>query len=367
MKNKVTIRQASMLVFLAVISMKFLLMPATMSKYADRDIYFAVFLGLAIDFVTLIIYLQTAKKYPNKTFYDIMSDHFGIIFTKVIYFLLAIIFFFKALFVIKATHAYFLDTLYDEFDWWLYVIPIIIFLAFVLKKNFRALGRTCEICILIIFVAIIICLILPIGNIELINVFPILNNGLEPVFSGWVRCSYGFGDYLIVLLLMGNIKKSANLNKIAYYAVLAIILITTFFFEFVALFGDMSTKQQLAISDISVHAQLPNTLGRIDWLIIFLWSVTLLLTCAILVFASKKCLDVVIGKKMISNVIVLISIFAMILLLYLNLALLIEIVTSIYYIVFSMTIYLGIPILLILCRVIDFARKPKGKVRYEVA
>ena len=95
MKNKVTIRQASMLVFLAVISMKFLLMPATMSKYAGKDIYFAVFLGLAVDFVTLIIYLQTAKKYPNKTFYEIMSSHFGTIFTKIIYFLLAVIFFFN--------------------------------------------------------------------------------------------------------------------------------------------------------------------------------------------------------------------------------------------------------------------------------
>lgn len=368
--KKVTSRQTAMIVFLSVISMKFLLMPATMSKYAGRNIYFSVFLGLFLDFLTLLVYLWVDRKYPNQTFYNILQSHFGTIFSKLVYMLLAVVFFVKGLFVVKATHSYFLDTLYDDFEWWLFVIPLIIFLYYVLKKNWQVLGRTCEICIVIIFLAIIICLILPINSFEIINVLPILNNGLGEVFEGLIRCSYGFGDYLILLLLLGNIESNGKkMSRLVYYSLVAIVLITVYFFEFVALFGDIAVNQDLAISDVSVHAQLPNTLGRIDWLIIFLWSFTLILTCAVLFFASKTCIVEVIGhkQKWLANILVVGGVVAMIFALYLNLALLIKIVTSVYYIVFSLTIYWGIPILLLLCILIDKIKQSKGKVRYENA
>ena len=63
------------------------------------------------------------------------------------------------------------------------------------------------------------------------------------------------------------------------------------------IFGKSSVIQTLAVSDISLQAQVPLTNGRLEWLNIIIWTVTLILQFLLVMMCSKLCLEYVLPIK----------------------------------------------------------------------
>ncbi len=359
MKEKISPRQASVLIFLAIISMKFLFMPATMTRFSGLDIYLCVAFGLVCDMLTLVIYYYCSKKMPDATLFDILSRVFGKIVTKIVYIALAFIFFIKAVFIIKALHLYILDTLYETLPYVMYTVPIAILIFYALRKNLVTYARCCEIFLIVIALAIIACITIPIQAIDTLNFFPMLKDGFLALPRGYLYCAYGFGDYLVLAVLLGHIDYSRSKgHSIIYISIVAASLIVAYYAIFVGVFGNMGVAQALALSDLSIHAQLPNTLGRLDWLIIFLWSFTLVLECVLYLFYCKRCIVAATTDridKYLPIVIITLMITTMVIL-YRDIDRVLGLVTSTAFVSIAFSIYFGVPALILIALVV-------GKIR----
>lgn len=68
--KKINARQAGMLIFFNIISLKFITYPAIFSKYAKQDAYIAVAINILIDLTILAILIKISKKDVNKTFFS---------------------------------------------------------------------------------------------------------------------------------------------------------------------------------------------------------------------------------------------------------------------------------------------------------
>ena len=67
MKKLLTSRQLSMILFISVISLKFLVFPAITTKYSGRSAYVSIFLYLVVELIIIVFVLLFIKKYSNST------------------------------------------------------------------------------------------------------------------------------------------------------------------------------------------------------------------------------------------------------------------------------------------------------------
>lgn len=370
MKKMLTSRQTAMLLFMSIISLKFLVFPALISKYSQKDSYIVVFLFLMIEIMVMFFILMFIKKYPNLTFKEVLTNTFGEVFSKIIYIVLFIYFLFKTLLLTKETHNYFLEAIFDELSWWFFILPLTIFITYVMTKNIKILARTIEILFWFLVVSVGISFVAPLYNIDLLNIFPVFENGVYPIFNAMFYSVFSFGDYLLLILFMGKIKfEKSTVKKIMSYMIFCLIFITIFYIVFVALFNNSGINHILAISDISVRSGYPYSQEKLDWLAILIWTIALLFQIGFYALVTKNCFDEIIKikNKMIPALIISSVLFVFSMILYLNLELTLKIATSIPFIISALVIQIAIPLILLICFIVLKYKKfeDKNNLKHE--
>lgn len=352
MKKLLNSRQLSMVLFICVVSLKFLVFPALTTKYAGRDAYISIFFYLIIEFAIVLFVLLFMKGYPNLTFKDAITKSIGEVFAKIVYFILFLYFLFKTLFLIKETHNYFLEVIFDELPWFYFTMPLTAFLCFVMSKSMMSMARTIEILFWFIIISIGLTSIAPAYRIDMLNIFPVLEHGVWPVVNGMFYSTFSFGDFLVLMMLMGRVKfEKDTIKKVLWFGVFCIIFVTTFYIIFIAIFDNSGVNHILALSDISVRSSYPYTQEKLDWLAILIWTITLLYQIGVYAIITKNCLVEVIPfkKKSIPIAIIAGLLFILSFVLYLNLELMIKIVSSVPFLIAILSIHVAIPILLLIC------------------
>ena len=296
--EKLTSRQAGILIFLSVIGLKAVLLPAIIYYFAGNSGYIAVFFSLGFDFLLLLSYLFILKQNPNDSFFDIISYSFGKTFTKIVTTILFIYYTTKTLLLLVSTFNFFVQVLYDDMNSLFYMISTLMLLLFTLKKNLRTFGRVSEIIFWVVFVSINIVLLITSIGMDITNVLPVFQNGLEPIANTSFRTAFAFGDYSIMIFLLGNIKQTKKTNTtIISYALVAISTILNFFIVFLCTFGYTVINQNLAIADLSLYIDLAVAVSRLEWIAIFAWTTTLIVQLTIYANLSKRSLDYILPKK----------------------------------------------------------------------
>ena len=69
MTRKVSGMQCGLILFISAISLKFLVFPSLFSKYAFRDVYFSILMGIILDFIfSLIVIISTLGSFTYISF-----------------------------------------------------------------------------------------------------------------------------------------------------------------------------------------------------------------------------------------------------------------------------------------------------------
>ena len=355
MKKILTGRQAGMLLFISIISLKFLVFPALITTYARRDAYISIFVSLTIEFAIIAIILLFINRYPNVTFKQAISMCFGKVVAKIIYVILFVYFFSKTLFLIKETHNYFLEVIFDSLPWFFFTMPLSVFICYVMSKSIKSMARSVEIMFWIIIVCVGATTLAPLHRIDILNIFPMLENGVKPAIDGIIYSSFSFGDFIVLLLFMGKINiENGAVKKIFWYAFGCVIFVTIFYVVFVAIFDNSGVKHISALSDISVRSSYPYTQEKLDWLAVLIWTIILLFQVGVYATLTKDCLNEVICFKFkaVSIGIIAGALFIASLFLYLNLELIVKVISSVPFVASVISIHILLAVVFVLVFVI---------------
>lgn len=292
MTKTISSNQASLIFCIFTIGLKLSALPSLMYSFAGNDSYITCLIALAFDLVGAIIIINIMHKHPDLTFYDLISRKFGKVVAKIFQLILFLYFFAKCVLVVQELHDYFIATLFEELNplFFLAVIGLIIFYAS--TKNFRVIGRLAELIFWPTFCAIIFTLIFPIEDIRLEKLLPIFEQGGYPIYMGLSRTTFAFGDYMILLPLMGQVAlNNKSKKKMSFYAVGVFLFVFAFFVIFVGSFGKFATSQTLALGELPLHNSTPATIGKLEWLTIMVWTVILLADALLLSCAGRLSFD----------------------------------------------------------------------------
>jgi hypothetical protein len=220
----------------------------------------------------------------------------------------------------------------------------------IMTKSIKSMARTIELLFWFIIVCIGITAIAPSHRIDILNILPVLENGAMPVFRGMFFSSFSFGDFLVIMMLMGRVDfEKGAFKKIILYGVFCIIFVTIFYIMFVATFDNAGVNHILALSDISVRSSYPYTQEKLDWLAILIWTIVLLFQIGMYSLLAKNAFCEVFDFKSNTLPIAIISItlFLSSLLLYFNLEFLVKVVSSVPFLISIISLHVVLLIILL--------------------
>lgn len=361
--KQLTNNQVGVCLSLSIISLKLFIFPSLLSRYAGKNCHIAVLLSIIVEFLLILLILNVIKKYPNKSFFEILEGRFGKIFPRILSAFLSIYFLSKSFVSLKELQNFLVQLLFEHISWIKFAIPLFAILLYMLNKSFRTFARSIQFFYYFIFIGAIITLVLPIAEVDFINLLPIWGEGIQPIFSGIFHTSFHFIDFLVLLVLMGRIKYDNNTSKtIIKYSIFTYLLILIYFLFYVSLFGNILVNEGLLVSSIPLYSNYPATNGRLEWLSMIVWTIVLvyqtglMLICARESFSYTTCIK---NNSVISLIISIVMAFALYFA-YLDYAGIIRIITTP---IFNIVLLSYIAILMVCVVVCLFGGKNETKIQ----
>ncbi len=300
---------------LAGIGFKFLFLPSLAYYRCENDAYIGVFIMLLLEIGIYSIYFYIMSKNAELSFKEILEKIFGKIFSKIILFGYFLLFVIKFLTVLQSKYVFLVETLYQEFDWLVFVISLLAIMGFVASKRLNIIARLAESIFFLAILGIAIPLYVGIIKADFTNLLPVLENGFTDVikifdFMVW------FGDSLIMLLIFGNVRKAKHFYLKVYASmIIATLAAVAFFMVFYSLYGPASITHRNAIADILDALPFSSDLGRLSWIIVLLWHFALFVATAVLFYLAVTMFDFIIpspnkiGSILLTCVLVFIGVY----------------------------------------------------------
>ncbi|HBO48508.1 MAG TPA: hypothetical protein DD614_01530 [Clostridiales bacterium] len=310
MGKTISTNQTSLILVIFTIALKLSVLPAITCDFSSTSAYMVVLFACVIDFLLTIAIIIIMQKIPEKNFFGLIKETLSKPVAIIVYIFLFGYFFLKLLITLLELHDYYIVTLFEHLNPFFFILALMSLLLYLFKAEFRAIGRMIEICFWPLALGIIFTLVYPLGEVELVNLFPLFEDGIYPVMNGLLRTSFAYGDFMILFVLMGNISYSKHARKkVLLYMSAVLGFIFNFYIIFVGTFGDTAVNQSLALSELPLHNPYPTTIGRLEWLTIIMWSAILLIQVALLGISCTTCFKEIFGfsdRKIPTCVIILI-------------------------------------------------------------
>jgi spore germination protein len=367
MEKSVNTRQAGLILIVFTIALKLSVLPAMITDYVDKNSYIVCLIAMAIDFICNIIIILIIKKLPSKTFFDLIKETLSKPVAIIIYLLMTIYFLIKANIALLELHDYYITSLFEDINPIFFLLVLTLLLLYLFNRSFRNIGRSLQVLFWPLFLGLSFTLIYPLSDIELTNLLPLFQDGSYSLFNGLLHTSIGFGDFTILLLLMGHISTHKKTTKtLIIYSLSAIQFVFTFYMIFQGAFGNTAVNKTLALSELPLHNPYPANIGRLEWLTIIIWTVILLIQVGILGKCATKCFGIAFNAtdKKYPHIVMSAIVICVLVATYLKLHNIIKIATSTAFSITISTFHLLLIVVLLVSFII-YLNKNKGGFTYE--
>ena len=306
MTKELTGRQAIILIAIAVCATKFFILPSNLTASAGQDSIYVMMLFLIAEFLLFMILVQISYLNKDITLHQLLQKNIGIVATNIIFAVLFVFFTCKLCINIIETYTFFLGTLYDEISPILYFFPLALLIFYMTSVGLRTIGRSAEMLWIFVFIGIALILIVAVPSIDFSYMLPIFENGTRSAQEALFKNSLWFGDYFVYLFLFGKIDFRKNfIKKIAIVVGITVFTILFFIIIFHCAFPYTAGMRHYAISDISQQSSRIATVGKIDWLVVVVWTFASIIQTVIFSYCAEESLNKIfkIRQKYISSLI----------------------------------------------------------------
>ena len=296
--TKLKIKQICFIFLAFVPTTKVLLMPAAVSSVSGNDAYLTVLLNSLIDFCVIAAVLYACKKNDSMTFFELIEERLGKVGARVIAALYALYFLFKMYAPLMEQKTFLEVSLYESTPRSFFFLPFFAISVFSCVKGIKAMGRCAEVMLLFTIPAFIMIFALSLGNADFGALLPIAYKNTADIFGGLKKSMLWFGQGIYMIFFMGNFRyeKGASLKILLSYAASALVIVF-FTMLFYATFADISLRQHYAVLKIARYSLILSSMGRFDFLAIFLLITSTVYALTLPVLFGTECLIKTVGFK----------------------------------------------------------------------
>lgn len=288
---KISYRQLSIVVFMSFISLKFLSLPSFLYLKCGNMSWLVSLVIMILDAIYAFILIGLMKKCDCRNINEFMKKTLGTFLTKIILIFLLLKFALVIANISKGLEFFVIENFYNNFNWILFILPLVALCAFMIYKGIRNIARVNEMFVWAILIGCIYIAFKSIPGIDPYVYIPMFKNGVLPLIDGAYTYITWFGSSTFLIMLFGKVDfKDEKKAKMIIYIILSIALVQFVYFVFYGLFDITSPTHTFAISDISQFSSGRSSIDELSWLVVSLWVVAQALQIALYGYCLMLCI-----------------------------------------------------------------------------
>lgn len=295
---KISYRQLSIMVFMSFIALKFLALPSLLYMESKNMSMFVALALMIVDGLYVFILLDLMKKSGEKNIYEFMKSCVGTFFTKIILIILILKYALVVGNISKGLEFFVVENLYSEYNWFVFVLPLMILVGFMVYKGVRNIARVGEIVCWAIVIGLIYIALKALSGVDVLSFLPFFKDGFKPlVNSAWIHLSW-FGSATFMFMLFGFVDfREEKKSRMIKYIIFAILIVQLLYFVFYGLFGVTCPTHNYCISDISQFSSTYSAIDELSWLVVSMWIVAQAIQLALFSYCIAQALKFLFDMK----------------------------------------------------------------------
>lgn len=286
---KISVRQICFILLCYNAVSKMLLYPTVLSHYCGRDLLFAALIDFAVQAVVVWAVSFLCSR-TDKTFFQLLEGTFGNIFARIIYGLFALFFIAATIVPLCEQKLYVHTIFYDTVPPLLIFLPFFFFSIYAAGKKFTNIGRSADVCMPIFVLSMIFVFSMSVLEIKWNSFMPVLKTPVKDLFGGALGTVFRFAEPCYVLMFMGHFKyKKGDAAKMTFSYIGGALTVLLFLFTFYGIYGDIAQSRQFAVSKISLFFPAIDTIGRIDFIALYILEIVMLFALVLNVQLALHC------------------------------------------------------------------------------
>ena len=299
MNNQIKVNQAGLILMLIVSGGKYMSLPQTLSQQVGRDAWIVTLLLLTVDFLCVSMLAWAIRLNKNKlSFHQTLNLCVGKVVCKAVLLIFATFMVVRLITLYSGIYELFVATFGIRTNWVGFALPLAVFVCFALSKGMQPLARTNQLLSVIIVVSLVAILILPSREANLAQLLPMGQSGARSILTSALTNGFWFSDYVFLYFVMDSIKVKRRVvwPLLGFFGVGAILTVFMYVL-FIGLFGNMAKFTDLAMSKVSQFVVTSAVNGRIDWLFVTIWTLSVFIKISVFSFSLYKCLAYLVEDK----------------------------------------------------------------------
>ncbi len=286
---KISVRQICFILLCYNAVSKMLLYPTVLSHYCGRDLLFAALIDFAVQAVVVWAVSFLCSR-TDKTFFQLLEGTFGNIFARIIYGLFALFFIAATIVPLCEQKLYVHTIFYDTVPPLLIFLPFFFFSIYAAGKKFTNIGRSADVCMPIFVLSMIFVFSMSVLEIKWNSFMPVLKTPVKDLFGGALGTVFRFAEPCYVLMFMGHFKyKKGDAAKMTFSYIGGALTVLLFLFTFYGIYGDIAQSRQFAVSKISLFFPAIDTIGRIDFIALYILEIVMLFALVLNIQLALHC------------------------------------------------------------------------------
>lgn len=301
MNDKISIKQAYILILAIAYSPIMRFVPYYTAKEAKQASWLAPFVGSVFLFVIVLILHGLYKKYHDQqvSYADIIYFVFGKWVGKIITFLYFIFMTILLSYLARYYCERLISTAYDSVDIKVFLISMFVFIAVVMRTKLVILARMSEIIFLILLLLFINISTLSIPNIELSRLTPISLSDALPVFKAGFGVAYCYLLTTYIFFMSDKFHNTKYIKKIGielvlfFTIVIPILVIATVGVLNYSTIVRSTIPYLISVKQISLF----NTIEKIDAIVVGIWILSDFVLLCLLAYINVHVLESIFELK----------------------------------------------------------------------
>jgi len=205
-KGKISALQMAIMMTPTIVATAVLLVPAITVQHAKQDLWISPIWAMMIGSIVIFVTYQLNKLYPNESFIE-YSNHIIGKFAGKILGLIYIIFFLHITGIIIREYGEFVaGTFLTHTPIYVVVGSMVLVCAFAVYGGIEVIARASQIMVPVVVLFFSLVIIMLIKDLEVKNIFPVLEDGLKPSFMGSIVPQGWFSEYFLIAFLLPFIE-----------------------------------------------------------------------------------------------------------------------------------------------------------------
>jgi hypothetical protein len=273
--NVISSRQLAFFAAFVLPAGKLLELPSLLTRYVGGDLLIAAFIGFAAEFLAFCSLLFFAKRSGSAPV-EYLERRCGKLTARIFCGVYALFLLACAVLPVfdleKFSHAAFSDTSPTFFIF----TPFLFLSGFICTKGLKGVGRSADIAPLLFFFPLLGLFVFSVGQADFSRLLPVIEKPFTTSLSAaWKTLPYFASGGLCLPVFEGYRYRQGDEKKLLPAYAVGAFLSLLFFAVFFALFGQLGEKEHYAIMKIGQFFPALKFIGRIDLLLVYVFTVGL--------------------------------------------------------------------------------------------